>query len=191
MLQLCHREVSNNRAPLHPTEQKAEPTLKMHASLKYHCELACEGVEFSWPFMKRNYQTNEKKEKFNKAVRSSVELVSVQNLRIFVGWCRHCMVTYLNFEKGDQQNMTLDMIKKYTCQIKTRRNVADIEKAGVKQSVRKKILLCIFLWWPETQLYIIIRKSTYVYPIYKSNSVTCVSIRVSVCLNVTTYPRYT
>ena len=114
--------------------EKGEPTLKMLTSPKHHCQLAGEGVEFSWGFMKRNYRNlglNEKntKEKFNKAVRSSVELVSVENLIMFAGRCRRYMVTYLNFEKEDQQNITFDMIEKYTRQLKTHRNVSDIEKA--------------------------------------------------------------
>ena len=124
--------------------EKGEPTLKMLTSPKYHCELAGEGVEFSWGFMKRHFRNlslNEKntKEKFNKAVRSSVELVSVQNVRMFAGRCRRYMVTYLNFEKEDRQNVTYDMIEKYTRQIKTHRNVADIEKAFIAKAWREAI----------------------------------------------------
>ena len=65
VLQLCQQEVSNG-APLLPTEQKLEPTLKMLSSPKYYCELAGEGVEFSWGFMRRNFwnfSLNEKKHK--------------------------------------------------------------------------------------------------------------------------------
>ena len=124
--------------------EKGEPTLKMFTSPKYHCELAGDGVEFSWGFMKRHFRNlslNKKntKEKFNKAVRDSVELVSVQNVRMFAGRCRRYMVTKLNFEKEDRQNVTFDMIEKYTRQIKTHRNVADIEKAFIAKAWRKAI----------------------------------------------------
>ena len=68
--------------------EKAEANLKMITSPKYHCKLAGEGVEYAWGFTKRNFRNlslNEKniKEKFNKAARSLVELVSIQNARTF------------------------------------------------------------------------------------------------------------
>ena len=72
--------------------EKSGRNLMMLTSPKYHCELAGEGVEYAWGFMKRNfrnYSLKEKntKEKFNKVVRDSVELVSVQNVRRFSGRC--------------------------------------------------------------------------------------------------------
>ena len=88
----------------------------MLTSPKYHCELAGEGVEYAWGFMKRNfrnYSLNDKntKEKFNKAVRDSVELVSVQNVSKFSGRCRRYMMTYLNIANNNQQNVTFNMIE--------------------------------------------------------------------------------
>ena len=114
--------------------EKAEANLKMLTSPKYHCELAGEGVEYTWGFMKRNFRNlslNEKntKEKFNKAVTSSVELVSIQNVRKFSGRCRRYMMTYQELEKDNGQSVTFDMIEKYTRKLKTHRNVGDIEKA--------------------------------------------------------------
>ena len=94
--------------------------------------------------MKRNVGSlslNEKnmKEKFNKAVRSSVELVSVQNVRMFAGCCRQYMMTYQNTANNNQQNMTFDMIKKYTRKIKTHCNVRDMEKAFIAKAWCKAI----------------------------------------------------
>ena len=124
--------------------EKGEQTLKMLTSPKYHCELAGEGVEYAWGFMKRHFRNlclkeKKTKEKFNKAVRDSVELVSVKNLIMFAGRCRRYMVTYLNFEKEGRQKVTFDMIEKYTRQIKTHRNVADIEKAFIAKAWREAI----------------------------------------------------
>ncbi len=112
--------------------RNAEETLKMLTSPKFHCELAGEGVKYVWGFMKRNFHNlswTEKKEKFNKAVRSSVELVSVENVRMFADQCRRYTMTYQNFDKEDQQNMTFDMIEKYIQKLKTHCNISDFEKA--------------------------------------------------------------
>ena len=116
----------------------------MLTSPKYHCKLPGEGVEYAWGFMKRNfrnYSLKEKntKEKSNKAVRESVELVSVQNVSKFSGRCRHYMMTYQNMEYNNKENVTFDMIEKYTGKLKTHCNVGDIEKAwreaiGVKNN---------------------------------------------------------
>ena len=124
--------------------EKSERNLMMLISPKYHCELAGEGVEYAWGFMKRNFRNfclKEKntKEKFNKAVRSSVELVGIQNVRSFSGCCRRYMMTYLNIANNNQQNVTFDMIEEYTRKLKTHRNVGDIEKAFIAKALREAI----------------------------------------------------
>ena len=60
------------------------------------------------------------------------------------------------------------MIEKYTRQIKTHRNVADIEKAFIAKAWREaigmvddwgllfveKIILVVLWWWPDMPLYV-------------------------------------
>jgi len=58
--------------------RKAEQTISMLTSPKYHCEVAGEGIEFVWGMMKRRfrsipYKEKDTKQKFNKCVRECVE----------------------------------------------------------------------------------------------------------------------
>ena len=58
--------------------RKAEQTISMLTSPKYHCKVAGEGIEFVWGIMKRRfrsipYKEKDTKQKFNKCVRECVE----------------------------------------------------------------------------------------------------------------------
>ena len=49
------------------------------------------------------------------------------------------MMTYLNIANDNQQNVTFDMIEKYTRKLKTHNNVGDIEKAFIAKAWREAI----------------------------------------------------
>ena len=74
--------------------RKAEQTISMLTSPKYHCEVAGEGIEFVWGMMKRRfrsipYKEKDTKQKFNKCVRECVEnYITRKNVIRFGGLCR-------------------------------------------------------------------------------------------------------
>ena len=49
------------------------------------------------------------------------------------------MMTYLNIANNNQQNVTFNMIEKYTRKLKTHRNVGDIKKAFIAKAWREAI----------------------------------------------------
>ena len=119
--------------------RKAEPTLSMLISPKYHCEVAGEGIEFDWGMLKRRFRSfslEEKntKQKFNKCVRDGVEnYMTIKNVINFAGLSRRYMMAYRKHANSDDKTLTFDGIEKYTKRMKTHRNVSDIEKGLIKR----------------------------------------------------------
>ena len=119
--------------------QKADPNLTMLTSPKYHCEIAGEGIEFVWGMLKRRFRSiplKEKyiKQKFNKSVRDGVKkYIKKQNVINFGGLCRHYMMAYSKYAISNDKTLPFNGVEKYMKQMKTHRNVSDIEKGLIER----------------------------------------------------------
>ena len=111
----------------------------MLTSPKYHCEVAGEGIEFVWGMMKRRFRSipfKEKntKQKFNKSVWEGIDnYIKKENEIKFSGLCRRYMMAYQKYANSDDKTLTYDGIERYTKQMKTHRNVSDIEKGLIER----------------------------------------------------------
>ena len=63
----------------------------------------------------------------------------MQNVRMFAGRCRQYIMTYQNITNNNQQNVTFDMIEKYTQKLETHCNVGDTEKPFIAKAWCKVI----------------------------------------------------
>jgi hypothetical protein len=108
---------------------------------KYHCEIAGEGVEYSWAFAKRVFRAIAYKDKrtsdgFRLSVRKSVATATVSNIRKFCGRARRYMLAYMHYD-SNLVTPTFNEIEKYVSQkSKTHRNVLDSEVAFISQAMR-------------------------------------------------------
>ena len=127
--------------------RKAEQTISMLVSPKYHCEVAGEGIEFVWGMLKRRFRSfpledKKTKQKFNNCVREGIEsYITIKNVIRFGCLCRRYMMAYQKHANSDDKTLTFDSIEKYTKQMKTHRNVSDIEK-GLIEREYAQIGLC-------------------------------------------------
>jgi hypothetical protein len=108
-------------------------------SPKYHCEIAGEGIEYSWAFTKQVFQSIPYKKKktsdlFRKSVRESVEKASISNARNFCGRAHRYMLAYLHYD-SKVLTPSFTEIEKYVDQkSKTHRSVLDSEAAYIRVS---------------------------------------------------------
>ena len=117
--------------------KKGPPNLRMLTSPKYHCELAGEGIEFCWGMMKRFYrnipfESKRTKEGFQESVRLSVLYVKLLSVIRFSAKCRRYMMRYRRNNNSLDVEISHENIEKYVKQIKTHRNVADLDKAFIE-----------------------------------------------------------
>ena len=110
-------------------------------SPKYHCELAGEGIEYSWGLSKKKYRNiplEEKKgkENFNRLVRECIEFVRKENVIRFSAKCRRYMLAYLN---AAEERLTYDKIDEFQRKCKTHRNIADQEKGFIARVWKESI----------------------------------------------------
>ena len=111
----------------------------MLTSPKYHCKVAGEGIEFMWGMLKRRFRSiplkeKDTKQKFNKCVREGIEeYIKTKNVIKFYALCRRYMTAYQKHANSDNKTLTFDGIENYTKQMKTHRNVSDIEKGLIKK----------------------------------------------------------
>ena len=91
----------------------ATSTVKVLYTPKYHCEIAGEGVEYSWGISKKFYRSLPLSVKkglvnFRASVRQSVNHVSIHHVRKFAARARRYMLAYLHFDDN-----TTDVIVSY------------------------------------------------------------------------------
>ena len=78
------------------------------------------------------------KEKFNKAVKVSIDHVKQEHIFKFAGKCRRIMLTYLA-AAGDNRLLTYESIEKFQKKLKTHRNISDQEKGYISKVWRESI----------------------------------------------------
>ena len=123
---------------------RGEQSITILTSPKYHCEIAGEGIELNWGFLKKGYRNiplEEKKTKANflKAVRESKDKVNIDLVRKFAAKTRRYMLTYSNIES---EGLTYESIEKFCKKIATHRNMGDSEKGYIEQMWRESMKLC-------------------------------------------------
>ena len=118
-----------------------EPSIKLLTSPKYHCEIAGEGIELNWGYMKKAYRNipleeKKKKDTFVKAVHDSKNMVNIDLVRKFAAKTRRYMLSYLNIQPED---LTYESIEKFVKTIATHRNMADSNKGYIEETWRKSM----------------------------------------------------
>ena len=118
-----------------------EPSIKILTSPKYHCEIAGEGIELNWGYMKKGYRNiplDDKKTKtlFVKAVHDSKNMVSIDLVRKFAAKTRRYMLSYLTILPED---LTYESIEKFVKKIATHRNMADSNKGYIEEMWRNSM----------------------------------------------------
>ncbi len=118
--------------------RKAEPTLLMLTSSKYHCEVAGgESSSFGGYSNKDSgvfHQKNNTKQKFNKFVREDIEsCINKENVIRLSGLCCCYMMAYQKHVNSNDKTLTFNGIERYTKQMKTHSNVSDIEKGLIER----------------------------------------------------------
>ena len=74
------------------------------------------------------------KQKFNKSVREGIDnYIKKENVIKFSGICHRFMMAYQKYANSDDKTLTYDGIERYTKQMKTHRNVSDIEKGLIER----------------------------------------------------------
>ena len=126
---------------------KSRPTsIRLMTSPKYHCEVAGEGIEYAFGMMKRFYRNlplSEKntREKFNGCVRRSILHLTMQHIIRFSGKCRRYMLTYQSHPQYANNSLTYASVERFTKQIKTKRNIADQDKAYISQVWKQSLTI--------------------------------------------------
>ena len=121
---------------------------------KYHCELAGEGIEYSWGLLKRYYRRlplsrKNKRELFHKAVKECVGRVNVTHARKFAAKTRRYMLTYAFHHKLPDANghyskepLSYSTIEKYVkTEFKTHRSAGDQEAGYIADIYRESLHL--------------------------------------------------
>ena len=114
---------------------------KIHllCSPKYHCEIAGEGVEYAWGYMKYIFRSiplemKKGKENFDKAVKKSVRAVTKRHINLFAAKCRRYMFAYMNDARLTQDGeaaLTFDGIEKFQRTFKCHRVTQEQDKAFI------------------------------------------------------------
>ena len=116
---------------------------------KYHCEMAGEGIEYSWRYAKKEFcslNLNEKKGKDNfiKCVKRSLKKVSADLMRKFSARARRYMLTYRLFDihgedaEFDSLGLSYKEIEKYvTTKMKTHRCAFDLDHRWISRIWRE------------------------------------------------------
>ena len=115
---------------------------------KYHCEIAGEGIEYSWDIFKKFYRKlllseNKGVSNFRSSVRKSVEHVNIQHVRKFTARARRYMLAYMHFDDSNipAKVTSYDQIERFVKkESKAHRNVLDND-TGFLNSVWKQSML--------------------------------------------------
>ena len=118
---------------------RSDVTHQVLFTTKYHCEIAGEGAEYAWAFIKHHFrnlpfESKQGKDNFFASVNVAVNKVSEQLIRRFSSRARRYMLTYLHFSETINQGgqkPTYPDIEKFTKRCKTHRNIADQEKVWI------------------------------------------------------------
>ena len=118
---------------------RQEQNFTILTSPKYHCEIAGEGIELCWGFMKKSYRSipHEKKktkDSFLECVRKCIESVEVNHVSKFAAKNRRYMVAYRNIE---HDQLSYETIEKFVKKIRTHRNMADSDKGYIERVWRE------------------------------------------------------
>ena len=112
---------------------KGTPKVELLTSPKYHCELAGEGVEYTWGMMKKYYRSlllemKNTKRKFEACVSASVLHVKRENVARFSAKCRRYMMAYHECDHQDEDSpkpKTYQEIERFVKKSKCHKNVSD------------------------------------------------------------------
>ena len=107
--------------------------MKLLTSPKYHCEIAGEGIEFSWGLVKKRYRNIQleetyTKEKFKLCVQKCIATVSKKHTQKFASKARCYMMAYKNIPTND---LTYNIIEKFVKEHKCHRSVVDHDSAYI------------------------------------------------------------
>ena len=121
---------------------KGQNNIHLLSTSKYHCEIAGEGVEYVFGLLKRFYRSlkmedKKTKNKFEEAVRRSVNFVKRKHVNRFAARCRRYMLAYMHLD-GE---FTYSIIEKFQRKFKTHRNITDQEIRLLPYVWRKGILI--------------------------------------------------
>lgn len=116
---------------------KGTPSVELLTTPKYHCELAGEGIEYSWGMGKYYYrnlplETKNSKSKFIESVRLSVTHISIENVIRFAGKSRRYMLAYHEYDNRDLDDpkaLTYKEIERFVKKSKCHKNVSDQDTA--------------------------------------------------------------
>ena len=121
----------------------AEQSIHILTSPKYHCEIAGEGIELNWGYLKKCYrniplQSKKTKSAFDTSVRQSKDKVTIDLVRKFAAKTRRYMLSYLNVK---QEDLSYENIEKFVKKIATHRNMADSEKGYIEKVWKESMKL--------------------------------------------------
>ena len=123
--------------------------VELLTSIKYHCEVAGEGIEYNWVYAKKTYRQiplsdKKGKEKFVHCVKESFRSVSIGLTRKFSVKARRYMLTYQVFDNaGDYEDFETkglcyqEIEKHVTMKMKAHRSSADQECRYISQVWRE------------------------------------------------------
>jgi hypothetical protein len=113
-------------------------------SPKYHCEIAGEGIEYSWGMAKRQFRNRPLCDKrgsvrFRNAVKESISYVKLENVRKFSSRVRRYMLAYWYFHNCELTNShfispSYDEIEKFVKLSKTHRSVSDTDTGFIEET---------------------------------------------------------
>ena len=110
---------------------------------KYHCEIAGEGIEYSWGLSKKYYRKlpihrKRTKDLFQESVRESLCHVRIDHARKFAAKARRYMLCYKHYaESGDK--VSYDAIEKFVKTCKTHRSAVDQDTKFIVQIYRQSV----------------------------------------------------
>lgn len=119
----------------HLAEELSAPKTKYSILFtpKFHCELAGEGIEYSWGAAKRFYRKQSLKDKktfqqFIELVKTSISRINVQMARRFAGRARGYMLAYMHMKMKEQEQSTPEEDSKKEVRIKIEKSHEYTEK---------------------------------------------------------------
>ncbi len=149
---------------------KGSLSIELLTTPKYHCELAGEGIEYSWGMGKYYYRNlplemKNLKSKFIKRARLSLTHISIERVWQFATKCRRYMLVYHKYNNQDLDNpkaLTYKETERFVKKSKCHKNVSNQETAYLTRGrihMQHKIndqcyiplqLLQFFLWRFQT-----------------------------------------
>ena len=112
-------------------------------SPKYHCEIAGEGIEMCWGFLKKYYRRKftaaEKSRSFSRCVDEALAATAARKdtIRKYAGHVYAYMMAYrtIETEQGDDAELSFQVVEKFLKKYRCHRSSADQEGAVIQQDV--------------------------------------------------------